>query len=91
MAKQARTPSLFQMIIQIHAFSLAAALCLLTGCASYNIGSSQESAPNGSYSGSTLNSPVTDQNPHPGGDQSYPASVSDQGREPAPPDKVDGR
>jgi hypothetical protein len=79
------------MMTQVHALSLLAALSLLTGCANYNIGSSQESAPNGSYSGSTLNSPVTDQDPHPGGDSSYPASVSDQGREPVPPDKVDGR
>jgi hypothetical protein len=63
----------------------------LTGCAQYNVGSSQESGPNGSYAGSTLNSPVTDQNPHPGGDSSYPSSVSDQGKEPVPPQKVDGR
>jgi len=63
----------------------------LTGCASYTIGSSHDSEPNGSYAGSTLNSPVTDQNPHPGGDASYPASVSDQGVTPPPPAKVDGR
>lgn len=69
-------------------------LCLaisLTGCTSYNVGASHESDPNGSYSGGTLNSPVTDQNPHPGGDNSYPSSVSDQGVTPPPPDKVDGR
>jgi hypothetical protein len=63
----------------------------LGGCTSYNMGSSHEADPNGSYSGGTLNSPVTDQNPHPGGDSSYPASVSDQGVAPPPPDKVDGR
>jgi hypothetical protein len=70
---------------------LVAALAFLPGCTSYNVGSEHESAPNGSYSESTLNSPVTDQNPHPGGDASYPASVSDQGKTPAPPDEVDGR
>jgi hypothetical protein len=74
----------------IHAISILAAF-LVTGCANYNIGSQNESEPNGSYAGSTLNSPVTDQNPHPGGDSSYPSSVSDQGKEPVPPDKVDGR
>ena len=69
-------------------------ICLLiplTGCTSYDIGSSHDSDPNGSYSGGTLNSPVTDQNPHPGGDSSYPAAVSDQGVIPPPPNKVDGR
>lgn len=71
--------------------SLIAIVLLLAGCTSYDIGSSHESGPNGSYAGSTLNSPVTDENPHPGGDSSYPASVSDQGREPVAPDKVDGR
>jgi hypothetical protein len=70
---------------------LTALLPFLAGCASYNIGSQNESTPNGSYAGETLNSPVTDQNPHPGGDASYPSSVSDQGKEPVPPDKVDGR
>jgi hypothetical protein len=70
---------------------LAVAALLATGCANYNIGSQNESTPNGSYAGETLNSPVTDQNPHPGGDSSYPSSVSDQGKEPVPPDKVDGR
>jgi hypothetical protein len=71
--------------------SLLGAALFLTACTSYNFGSSHESDPNGSYSGSTLNSPVTDQNPHPGGDGSYPASVSDQGVAPPPPNKVDGR
>jgi len=64
---------------------------LLTGCSTYSIGSKNESEPNGSYSGSTLNSPVTDQNSHVGGDSSYPASVSDQGKPLAPADKLDGR
>jgi len=67
---------------------------IITGCSGtngLNVGSSQDSEPNGSYSGSTLNSPVTDQNPHPGGDASYPASVSDQGVTPPPPEKSDGR
>jgi len=67
---------------------------IVTGCSganAFNVGSSQDSEPNGSYSGSTLNSPVTDQNPHPGGDASYPSSVSDQGVVPPPPEKSDGR
>jgi hypothetical protein len=66
----------------------------LTGCSGANgltVGSGADAEPNGSYSGQTLNSPVTDQNPHPGGDASYPASVSDQGVTPPPPDKTDGR
>jgi hypothetical protein len=67
---------------------------LVTGCSGangLNVGSGQDAEPNGSYSGSTLNSPVTDQNPHPGGDSSYPSSVSDQGVTPPPPEKGDGR
>ena len=67
---------------------------VMTGCSGangLNVGSSQDAEPNGSYSGSTLNSPVTDQNPHPGGDSSYPSSVSDQGVTPPPPEKSDGR
>jgi hypothetical protein len=63
----------------------------LTGCTSYNVGSSHDSDPNGSYSGSTLNSPVTDQNPHAGGSTSYPSSMPDVGVTPPPPDRVDGR
>ena len=66
----------------------------LTGCSGangLNVGSSHDADPNGSYSGQTLNSPVTDQNPHPGGDASYPSSVSDQGVVPPPPDKSNGR
>jgi len=67
---------------------------IVTGCSGANalkVGTDPDSGPNGSYSGYTLNSPVTDQNPHPGGDASYPASVSDQGVTPPPPDKSDGR
>ena len=71
------------------AFLLLLALPL-AGCASYALGSKNESDPNGSYSGSTLNSPVTDQNPHVGGDESYPAST-DSGKPLASPDKLDGR
>jgi hypothetical protein len=63
----------------------------LTGCSTYEIGSKNDSEPNGSYSGATLNSPVTDQNPYVGGDRSYPSSVSDQGKPLATPDKLDGR
>ena len=70
---------------------LLACVLSLAGCSSYTIGSQNNSDPNGSYSGSTLNSPVTDQNPHPGGDSSYPSSVSDQGVTPPPPQKSDGR
>jgi len=58
------------------------------GCASYQIGN-DHAGDNGSYSGSTLNSPVTDQNPHVGGDQNYPASVGDQGRQQVPPGQTD--
>ena len=73
--------------------SLAIALTL-TACSGSNgltVGTPPDASDNGSYSGSTLNSPVTDQNPHPGGDASYPSSVSDQGVTPPPPDKSDGR
>ena len=69
--------------------ALLALVLAATGCTSYNIGENHD--PDGSYAGATLNSPVTDQNPHPGGDSSYPASVSDQGLEPSPPQKADGR
>jgi hypothetical protein len=60
---------------------------LLAGCASYQLGN-DHSGDIGSYSGGTLNSPVTDQNPHVGGDASYPAS-SEPGREQVPPGKTD--
>ena len=36
---------------------LILATVVVTGCANYNIGSQNESAPNGSYAGETLNSP----------------------------------
>jgi hypothetical protein len=65
-----------------------------SGCSGSNaltVGTPADAENNGSYSGATLNSPVTDQNPHPGGDQSYPSSVSDQGVVPPPPEKSDGR
>jgi hypothetical protein len=68
---------------------VAGAGSLVGGCTSYNIGSEGESAPNGSYSGSTLNSPVTDQNPHAGGDASFPSG--DVSTDHPPPEKVDGR
>jgi hypothetical protein len=70
-------------------------ICLVAcGCSGSNaltVGTPADATDNGSYTGATLNSPVTDQNPHPGGDQSYPSSVSDQGVAPPPPDKADGR
>lgn len=72
----------------------SAVVFLLTGCSGSNaltVGTDPDAGPNGSYSGYTLNSPVTDQNPHPGGDGSYPSSVSDQGVVPPPPEKADGR
>jgi len=73
---------------------LAAFGLIATGCSGSNaltVGKSGDATDNGSYSGSTLNSPVTDQNPHPGGDPSYPSSLSDQGVTPPPPEKADGR
>jgi hypothetical protein len=60
----------------------------LAGCTSYGFGN-DHAGDNGSYTGGTLNSPVTDQNPHVGGDQSYPSSVSDQGRQQVPPGQTD--
>ena len=57
----------------------------LCGCASYNVGSNHE--PDGSYQGSTLNSSVTDQNPHAGGDSSYPTS-GDAGKPEQPVEKT---
>jgi hypothetical protein len=70
-------------------FTLTATGC--SGVNGLNVGADPDAPPNGSYSGSTLNSPVSDQNPHPGGDSSYPSSVSDQGVTPPPPQKSDGR
>jgi hypothetical protein len=72
---------------------LAAALAL-TACSGSNaltVGTLPDASNNGSYTGSSLNSPTADQNPHPGGDPSYPSSVSDQGVTPPPPEKSDGR
>lgn len=78
-------------MVKTSALLLAALALSLTGCASYNIGSEHDTGPNGSYAGSTLNSPVTDQNPHVGGgDSSYPNST-DAGKPLAPADKLDGR
>jgi len=59
----------------------------MSGCTSYQMGG-DHSGDNSSYTGATLNSPVTDQNPHVGGDQSYPASVSDEGRQQVPAEKT---
>jgi hypothetical protein len=59
----------------------------MSGCSSYQVGN-DHSGDIGSYSGATLNSPVTDQNPHVGGDQSYPTS-HDQGRQQVAPGKTD--
>jgi hypothetical protein len=86
-------PIIVPMLKYYVPFLLGIAL-VTSGCSGangLNVGSDRDAEPNGSYSGSTLNSPVTDQNPHPGGDASYPASVSDQGVTPPPPDKSDGR
>jgi hypothetical protein len=79
---------------QIFRFLFLGLGLLATGCSGSNgltVGTPDSASNNGSYSGATLNSPVTDQNPHPGGDSSYPSSVSDQGVTPPPPDKADGR
>jgi hypothetical protein len=79
---------------QIALFAGLAATLALAGCSGSNaldVGTPPDATNNGSYSGSTLNSPVADQNPHPGGDPSYPSSVSDQGVVPPPPEKSDGR
>jgi hypothetical protein len=67
---------------------VAAATLLLGGCASYQMGN-DHAGDNGSYTGGTLNSPVTDQNPHVGGDSTYPSSVSDEGRQQVPPGQTD--
>lgn len=81
-----KTPTIPAMLTS-RLLALGCAL-LLCGCASYQMGNDHAND-NGSYSGGTLNSPVTDQNPHIGGDPSYPSSVSDQGRQQVPPDKTD--
>jgi hypothetical protein len=56
---------------------------LITGCAGYDMGKS-EFSPTRSHDGTTLNSPVADQNPNSGGDSSYPSS-DDDGKVPSPP------
>jgi hypothetical protein len=71
------------------ACSLALTAC--SGSNALNVGTLPTATDNGSYTGSTLNSPTADQNPHPGGDPSYPSSVTDQGVTPPPPEKSDGR
>ncbi len=77
---------LFLRLLPLLALALAVA-----GCTSYTVGSAGESNPNGSYSGYTLNSPVTDQNPQVGGDSSAYPSSADPGKPLATPDKLDGR
>jgi hypothetical protein len=84
-------PKNFHLLMLGFAIALVFTQAGCSGANGLNVGSSQDAEPNGSYSGQTLNSPVTDQNPHPGGDASYPSSVSDQGVIPPPPDKSDGR
>lgn len=80
--------------IFIALFAGLAAVFTLSACSSQNAlgwGTPDDASNNGSYTGYTLNSPTADQNPHPGGDASYPSSVADQGKPLAPPDKADGR
>ena len=77
-------------MVYIRIFILLVLPLSFSSCSSMEIGSAHDSEPNGSYAGSTLNSPVTDQNPHVGGDQSYPAST-DSGKPLATPDRMDGR
>ena len=75
-------------------FAVVAGVVAVSGCSGSNaltVGTPSDASNNGSYSGYTLNPPTADQNPHPGGDSSYPSSVSDQGVVPPPPDKSDGR
>ena len=68
--------------------SLALTAC--SGSNGLNVGTLPTATDNGSYAEHTLNSPTSDQNPHPGGDPSYPSS-GDQGVVPPPPEKSDGR
>lgn len=78
-------------MVKLSVVTLIGAAISLTGCSTYNVGSSHDTGPNGSYAGSTMNSPVTDENPHAGGgDNSYPSST-DAGKPVATPDKLDGR
>jgi hypothetical protein len=79
---------LFLLLLTL-AMGFALAAC--SGSNGLTVGTPPDATNNGSYSGYTLNSPTADQNPHPGGDASYPSSVSDQGVTPPPPEKSDGR
>jgi hypothetical protein len=74
-------------MIQARTLMMIVLMAAVTGCTSYQVGG-DHSGDTGSYAGSTLNSPVTDQNPHVGGDQSYPSSVSDEGRQQVPAEKA---
>jgi hypothetical protein len=81
-------------MLKLRAALLVTSSLIMSACSGSNgltVGTLPTATDNGSYSGSTLNSPVSDQNPHPGGDSSYPSSVSDQGVVPPPPEKSDGR
>jgi hypothetical protein len=82
-----KTPTITAMFPS-RLFVLFGLSLLLGGCATYQMGN-DHADDNGSYSGGTLNSPVTDQNPHVGGDSSYPSSVDDEGRQQVPPGKTD--
>jgi len=64
---------------------LIVATVFITGCAGYDVGPSQF-APTRSHEGTTLNPPVADQNPHAGGESSYPSSADD-GKVPSPPER----
>jgi hypothetical protein len=89
-----RKPVVVLVMLKLSSSCLLGLALVMSGCSGANgltVGTDPDAQPNGSYSGYTLNSPVTDQNPHPGGDASYPSSVSDQGVTPPPPDKSDGR
>ena len=77
-------------------FVLLPALALIvTGCSGVNglnVGTDPDAAPNGSYSGQTLNSPVTDQNPHPAaGTIPIPRRFPTRASCRPPPEKTDGR
>jgi hypothetical protein len=74
-------------MLKLRAMVVIGCAAVLGGCTSYQMGG-DHSGDGGSYAGATLNSPVTDQNPHVGGDQSYPASVDDAGRQQVPAEKT---
>jgi hypothetical protein len=76
-------PSMLAAMSTVRLLSVFSTALLLAGCTSYQMGN-DHAGDNGSYTGGTLNSPVTDQNPHVGGDSTYPSSVSDQGRQQVP-------